>query len=139
SRPITLGDPILFAVVLALTAFGVMMIYSAGVLDVPSTIVAGLWRQQLLWFALAMLATPLVMRIPIIWLEWAAQPIYFICLLLLVLTLFIGTGAGTAESVSGWLAIGPIRIQPSEVAKIGVILMLARVLGTWREPPRSLW
>src|SRR5690606_26788613 len=31
------------------------------------------------------------------------------------------------------------RIQPSEVAKIGVILMLARVLGSWRESPRSLW
>ncbi len=139
SRPIALGDPILFVVVLALTTFGIMMIYSAGVLDVPSTIVAGLWRQQLLWFALAMLATPLVMRIPIVWLEWAARPLYFLCLILLVLTLFIGTGAGTAESVSGWLAIGPVRIQPSEVAKIGVILMLARVLGAWRERPSSLW
>jgi rod shape determining protein RodA len=139
SRPVALGDPILFFAVLALTAFGVAMVYSAGVLDVPSTLVAGLWRQQLLWFALAMLLTPLVLRVPIIWLEWAAQPIYALCLVLLVLTLFVGTGAGTAESVSGWLAIGPIRIQPAELAKIGVILMLARVLGSWREAPRTIW
>ena len=118
SRPVTLGDPAMFAVVLALTAFGIAMVYSAGVLDVPSTIVSGLWRQQLLWFVLAMLATPFVLRVPVVWLEWAAQPIYALCVVLLVLTLFIGTGAGTAQSVSGWIAIGPIRIQPSEIAKI---------------------
>jgi rod shape determining protein RodA len=115
------------------------MVYSAGVLDIPSTIVAGLWRTQLLWFALAMLATPLVLKIPVIWLEWAAQPVYVFCVILLLLTLFIGTGAGTAASVAGWIAIGPVRIQPSEIAKIGVILMLARVLGSWRESPRTIW
>lgn len=139
TRHLVLGDPILFGLIIILTGFGIAMIYSAGVLDVPSTIVAGLWRQQLLWFVLAMVATPLVLRVPVVWLEWAAQPIYALCIVLLILTLFIGTGAGTAESVSGWLAIGPIRIQPSEVSKIGVILMLARVLGTWRESPKTLW
>lgn len=134
-----LGDPVLFAVILALTAFGIAMVYSAGVLDVPNSAVAGIWRQQLLWFTLAMLATPLILRIPVIWLEWAAQPIYYICVILLLLTLVFGTGAGTAASVSGWLAVGPVRIQPSEFAKIGVIMMLARVLATWREAPRTIW
>jgi rod shape determining protein RodA len=85
----------------------------------PSTIVAGLWRQQLLWFALAMLVTPLILRVPVIWLEWASQPIYALCLILLLLTLFVGTGAGTAQSVSGWIGVGPVRVQPAEVAKIG--------------------
>jgi rod shape determining protein RodA len=139
ARHLVIGDPVLFVLVLVLTGYGVAMVYSAGVLDVPSTIVAGLWRQQLLWFVLAMLATPLLLRVPVIWLEWAAQPIYGFCVLLLFLTLFIGTGAGTAESVSGWIAIGPIRVQPAEIAKIGVILMLARVLGSWREVPKTIW
>jgi rod shape determining protein RodA len=75
----------------------------------------------------------------VVWLEWAAQPLYALALVLLVLTLFIGTGAGTAQSVSGWIAIGPIRVQPAEFAKIAVILMLARVLGGWREAPRTIW
>ena len=139
TRHLVLGDPVMFGLVLALTGFGIAMIYSAGVLDVPSSIVAGLWRNQLLWFVIAMLVTPLVLRVPVIWLEWAAQPIYVFCVILLVLSLMFGTGAGTAESVKGWLAVGPVRIQPAEFAKIGVILMLARVLGTWRESPKTLW
>lgn len=139
SRQLPIGDPILFFLVVGLAFFGIAMVYSAGVLDVPSSVVRGLWRQQLLWFVLGMIALPFVLRIPVIWLEWAAQPIYAFAVVLLVLTIFIGTGAGTAASVSGWLAIGPVRIQPSEFAKIAVILMLARVLGSWREAPRTLW
>jgi rod shape determining protein RodA len=138
TRQLPLGDPPLFALVIALAFFGIAMVYSAGVVDVPS-IVPGLWRNQLLWFVLAMLATPVILRVPMVWLEWAAQPLYAFAIVLLVLTIFIGTGAGTAASVSGWLAIGPIRVQPSEFAKIAVILMMARVLGTWREAPRTLW
>ena len=138
TRQLPLGDPPLFALVIVLAFFGIAMVYSAGVVDVPS-IVPGLWRNQLLWFVLAMLATPVILRVPMVWLEWAAQPLYAFAIVLLVLTIFIGTGAGTAASVSGWLAIGPIRVQPSEFAKIAVILMMARVLGTWREAPRTLW
>jgi rod shape determining protein RodA len=138
-RQLPLGDLQLFLLVVALAFFGIAMIYSAGVLDVPSTIVTGLWRQQLLWFTLAMLVTPIILKIPVIWLEWAAQPVYWFACILLLLTIFIGTGAGTAESVSGWLAVGPVRVQPAEFAKIAVILMLARVLGGWREAPRTLW
>jgi len=139
SRQLPLGDPTLFFLIVGLSFFGIAMVYSAGVLDVPGTIVRGLWRVQLLWFVLGMIAIPFVLRIPVIWLEWVAQPLYAFAIVLLILTIFIGTGAGTAASVSGWLAVGPIRIQPSEFGKIAVIMMLARVLGSWREAPRTLW
>jgi rod shape determining protein RodA len=139
TRRLPLGDPVLFVLVVALASFGIAMVYSAGVLDVPNRAVVGLWRQQLLWFALAMLGTPLVLRIPVIWLEWAAQPLYALALVLLVLTLIIGGGAGTAASMTGWIRVGPVGFQTSEFAKIAVILMLARVLGSWRESPKTVW
>ena len=57
----------------------------------------------------------------------------------MLLVLFVGTGAGTAESMKGWLSIGGVRIgQPAELAKLATTLMLARVLAAQREAIRSL-
>ena len=48
-----------------------------------------------------------------------------------------GTGAGTAASMKGWLTIGGVRLgQPSELAKLTVVLMLAKVLASFEEPPQ---
>jgi rod shape determining protein RodA len=138
-QTIRFGDPILLSLVLGLSIFGVAMVYSAGVLDVPSTLVAGLWRMQLLWFALSLLLIPIVLRVPSRFLESAAVPFYVLSIVMLALTLVIGVGVGTAEGVPRWLAIGPVRIQTAEVAKIAVIFMLARVLANRREPPETLW
>jgi rod shape determining protein RodA len=134
-----LGDPVLFVLVLLLSAFGVAKVYSAGLVDTPFTIVAGLWRMQLLWFALALLLIPVVLRVPVRLLNFAAPALYGIALLLLALTLVIGTGVGTAEGVPRWIVIGPIRIQTAEFSKIPVILMLARVLAANRSIPTTIW
>ncbi|HEX8696149.1 MAG TPA: rod shape-determining protein RodA [Longimicrobium sp.] len=138
-RTIQLGDPVLFGLVIALAIFGIAMIYSAGVLDVPSRVVTGIWRQQLMWFTIALLCIPFILRIPVGWLEWAAQPAYALSLVLLMLALFIGSGEGTAASTKSWIRFGPVGLQPAEMAKIATALMLARVLGEWREPPKTLW
>ena len=49
-RPLRLGDPILFWLVVGLSVFGIAMIYSAGTVDVPGTRAEGTWRQQLIFF-----------------------------------------------------------------------------------------
>jgi rod shape determining protein RodA len=136
---VRLGDPILFLLVIALSAFGVAKVYSAGLLDVPSSIAAGMWRLQLLWFSLALLLVPLVLRIPLKLVRMGTVPFYVVAIIMLALTPIIGTGAGTAEGVPRWLAFGPIRIHTAEVAKISVILMLAHLLSRWREPAQSIW
>jgi rod shape determining protein RodA len=139
-RRLMLGDPVLFALVVGLAVFGIAMIYSAAVVDVPTTVAAGAWRQQLMWFSIALVLVPFVLRVPVGWLEWGAQPAYALALVLLVLVKIIGSGGErSAAGIESWIVIGPIRIQPSELAKIAVVLMLARVLGEWREPPKTLW
>src|SRR5204862_305888 len=50
-----------------------------------------------------------------------------------------GTGGGTAASEKSWITIAGVRLgQPAELAKLAVILMLARWLAERREPPTTL-
>jgi len=136
------GDPPLLAAVLCLSLFGVAMVYSAGQVDVPNAVVSRAWRMQLAWLGLSIAALLVMTRLQLRWLEWIAPIAYFTGLAALLLTLFIGTGAGTAASTRSWLQFGPVRIQPSQFANVATILMLGRVMGRWGESPRSflaLW
>ena len=90
-RRLMLGDPVLFGLVVGLSLFGIAMIYSAGVVDVPGTVASGAWKNQITWFALGLLLLPFVLRVPVGWLEWGAQPAYALTLVLLVLVKLIGT------------------------------------------------
>jgi rod shape determining protein RodA len=129
--------PLLIAASL-LSIFGVAMVYSAGQTDTP-TFVAGLYRSQIVWTLAGVLIAYAVTRSSVRFIEWMTVPLYLLSILLLALTLVIGKGAGTAASTKSWLAIGSHRLgQPSEIAKVTVVLMLARVLATRRDAPRSL-
>jgi len=133
-----LGDPLLLLTVCALTVFGVGMIYSAGQLDAPTSIVEGMWRAQLIWSGLSLLALIIVMRVPVRWIEWLAPVLYVGAIGALLATLFIGTGLGTAASTKSWLRIGGMMVQPAQFAQVATVLMLARVMGAWREAPREI-
>ena len=135
----SLGDTTLLLLVLGLSLFGVAMVYSAGQLDVPDPTVQGVWKKQLLFLGISIVVFLIVTRIQVRWLEWAAVPAYLLGVALLALTLFIGRGYGTAQGTKSWIDLGPVLFQPSQFAILATILMLARVTGSWREPPRSLW
>lgn len=127
----------LVAVGLLLT-YGLVVLYSAGQTDV-ATSANGVWQKQIIWIAVAFLAGSVTYRVSPRVLEWAAPPLYVFGLLLLLLTLVVGTGAGTAAGTRSWLAIGGVRIgQPVELAKLATILMLARWLAARREAPSTL-
>jgi rod shape determining protein RodA len=132
------GDPLLTGTALALSLFGVAMIFSAGVLNIPSPITEGAWRRQLLWLFLSLVAFTAAWRIRPGWIEWAALPAYVLAVILLAATLLVGTGAGTAEGVGRWIGLGGIRFQPAEFAKLAAVLGLARVLAVRDAPPQNL-
>ncbi|MCU0618527.1 MAG: rod shape-determining protein RodA [Gemmatimonadaceae bacterium] len=132
------ADAPLFAIALALSLFGIAMVYSAGQTDTV-TIVVNLWKGQLAWFVVAVIAAFFIQRSSVRFLDWATPLAYVGTILLLGITLVVGSGAGTAASTKSWLRIGGVNIgQPAEIAKITVVLMLARVLANRREPPESL-
>jgi len=131
-------DPQLVLAVLGLTLFGVAMIYSAGVVNVPNPVTQDAWVRQSIWFVLSLVAFSFLSRVPLRWIEWVAIPAYGMSLVFLAATLVIGTGAGTAAGVKSWIHIGPIGFQPAEIAKIATVLVLARLLAQRDEGLTSL-
>lgn len=115
---------------LALSAFGVAMIYSAGQLNVPSPLVEGAWIRQLVWFAFGLTAFTIVSRISRNWIEWVSVPAYVLAVVLLAATLVVGTGSGAAAGVRSFLQFGGFQFQPAELAKIATILALARLMAS---------
>jgi len=131
-------DKPLAGAALALALYGLAALYSAGQTDVP-TFVASIWHKQLIWLAVGLVALILIFRVSPRLLEWATPYAYAVALLVLVVTLLIGTGGGTAASTRSWITIGTLRLgQPSELAKLAVVLMLARWLAERREAPATL-
>lgn len=131
-------DRPLVVVVTLLIVFGLAMLYSAGQTDAPTN-AAGAWSRQIVWIGAGLVVAATAFRISPRLLEWAAPGLYVLGILLLIVTLFIGTGAGSAAGTRSWLTIGGIRLgQPAELAKLATILLLARYLSTLREAPDSL-
>ncbi|GGL53040.1 rod shape-determining protein RodA [Wenxinia marina] len=107
-------------VILLLTAvagFGFLMLYSvAGGSAQP-------WMEpQMKRFALGMAAMFVVAMVPIwFWRNMAALA-YLVSLVLLIATEFVGeTGMGAQR----WIDLGIVRLQPSELMKIGLVMFLA--------------
>jgi rod shape determining protein RodA len=134
---VTIDWPLLISALL-LSLYGIAIVYSAGQTDIR-TAATSAWKQQLIWFLLGLAGAYAMSRASVRMLEWLAVPLYgFTCLLLFAL-LFIGKGAGTAASTKSWLVLGGIRLgQPSEIAKLTVVLMLGKVLASHRDAPKSL-
>lgn len=91
----------------------------------PGVSKAVFWR-QCAWMLLGWGALLLASRLPLRYLEEVTPAIYVLAVLLLLLVLVV------APAVSGsrrWFMLGPLRLQPSEPAKVALILVLARVLG----------
>jgi rod shape determining protein RodA len=131
-------DRQLVLVTFGLILFGLATLYSAGQTDVP-TRAAGAWERQVMWVGVGIVGAWIIFHVSLRVLEWLAPALYAFSLLLLGIVLVVGTGAGTAESSHSWLSIGGHQIgQPSELAKVATVLMLARFLSGRKEPPRSL-
>jgi rod shape determining protein RodA len=122
-------DPKLVVAIAGLTGFGIAMIYSAGSVHIPNPVTEQAWLRQVVWFGIGLTAFTVIARVEPRWIEWVAVPAYIVSLVLLAITLVIGTGSGTAAGTKSWIDLGPISFQPSEIAKIATILMVARLLS----------
>lgn len=123
-------DYILFIAVIAISIFGVIMIYSA----------SSIWaefkfhdafkyiKQQSLFLFVGIFIMLFTSKIDLNFLKNKANLILGVCFVLLVLVLIPGIGSVRNGSRS-WFGIGGLGIQPSEFAKIGLIIYTAKYLA----------
>jgi len=114
---------------LALAIFGVIAVYSATYMR-QDTVAAEFWRKQANWVAVGFVAFMVASLIDYRWIRWGALPMYLAGLFFLILTKFIGTKVYGARS---WLTLGPFNFQPSQLAVIAGIMVLALFLSQFRE------
>jgi rod shape determining protein RodA len=128
-------DLILVLSYLAITAIGLLMVYSA---TAPGLEARGLdptreLKEQAIFVVLGFIAFGLVSSIDLTEVQGFTTPIYVVSVALLVLVFLVGDKAGGAQR---WIDIGILRFQPSEVAKVAVVLALAALLAIVESPLR---
>jgi cell division protein FtsW len=132
-----------FVALVALSLFGCVMIYSASAVSAAQTLgnpykylikqIAALVVGGLAAFAVYRADYRLFGR------QWVGYAVYGLSLALCVAALF----RPPINSARRWLTVGPLMLQPSEILKIGLVLVLARLVtrrasGPAAQPERAL-
>ncbi len=129
-------DYSLLFIVLFLLGFGMLMVYSTSSyeanLDYGDS--AYYLKKQLFATILGLIAMMIVANVPYHFWERFATIGYIVSAVLIFLIIPFGHESHGAKR---WLYIGPISLQPAEVAKLGMILFLASMICTMGKQIRS--
>ena len=120
------GDLFFLAAVLLLAGWGVVCVYAAS--SYNAEVQYGdefyFFKKQLIGFVLGTVAMAGVSFIPYERLKKIGIPALVVSLVLLALVFIPGLGRSN-YGATRWIGIGPITIQPSELAKLGFVLFAA--------------
>jgi rod shape determining protein RodA len=119
------------AVIAGILALGVLSIYS--VTHAQAGVRTPLYLKQAMWILIGAAAFLVMLAFDYHKICRLAYPIYFVVLLALAGVLVFGK---TSRGAQRWLQLGPLAFQPSELAKLALILMLA---SYYANAPRSGW
>jgi rod shape determining protein RodA len=114
-------DWVLLILVLAVVSIGILNLYSAG-LNQASSRTTQLYIKQLYWLAIGLGLMFFMTSFDYRRLERLAYPFYWFSIILLLAVMVAGKVVAGSKR---WLALGPLVFQPSELAKVAVILALA--------------
>jgi cell division protein FtsW len=127
-------DLVILLMAVALTCFGVVMVYSASSIMAEKKFHDSFFylKRQGIYAMLGFGVMWGVMQIDYQQLRKYAVPLLFGCLVLLVLVFVPGIG-GTAKGASRWIRLPGFNFQPSELAKIALIIYMAYSLDKKQE------
>lgn len=124
-------DMVVLVTVVALTALGILMVYSSTALReyASGKDTLGTVGPQFLWAAIGFVALFALMRVDFRWLRLASLPGLLVALAMLVLVHVPGLSV-TVGGSSQWLRLpGPGSFQPGEAAKLALVVYLAHWLA----------
>lgn len=132
-------DLVLLLMVVALTSFGIVMVYSASSVMAAKNFHDGAYflKRQGLFALVGFTIAALAMRIDYHYWRKLAVPVLLLSLVLLVLVLMPGVG-GKVKGASRWIRLPGFNLQPSEFAKIALIMYMAYSLEKKSDKIRSL-
>jgi len=126
------ADSTLLVSIIALSAIGILMVYSASGIRAYVTRDDGFADvgPQLIWALLGVVTMVLAMRIDYRFWRLASLPLFVVAIALLVLVLVPGIGIVIGGSAR-WLKIGPLpAIHPAEFAKLALIVYLSHWMAS---------
>ena len=125
-RALAQTDWLLVLATLLLSLTGIFMIYSA-IHSNPVFLKNSLHLRQALWSSIGLFVLIFVLFFDYHTFTRWAYLFYTLIIILLIAVLFTGQVVYGAKR---WLVFGPLRLQPSELARLAVILVLARYFGS---------
>ncbi len=124
----------LLGATLALTGFGLIMVYSSTHVSAHPFLYV---RSQALHLAVGVAVAGFLLAVDYRNFASGARALYVANLLLLAAVLVVGR---TSLGAQRWIALGPLgQFQPSELAKIVIVITLAKHLTDRPGPYRSVW
>lgn len=117
---------------LALTAIGLVAIYSTthgGSTEFLLESVQQNFSRQLMWAVVCAVGVAIALMMPVRFFQRIAYPTYAVTALLCGAAILIGREVNGAKS---WIDFGPVALQVSELAKVGTVLAVAKLLASQR-------
>lgn len=120
-------DYTLLLIVIFILAFGLVMLYSTSAYAAALKRGDSSYYLKRQMFAAGLGFVGMFFSTKIDYRRWAhlVWPFYMISIVLCIMVIFVGT---TINESSRWLNVGGISVQPSEIAKVAVILLLANII-----------
>ena len=133
-------DHTLLMIMIALTLVGLVMVFSA------SAVVAAnrfqdpgyFLKRQLAWVTFGFLLMHVSSRVDYIWWKRLWFPLLGLTVTLLAMVL-IPSISGVIKGARRWLSLGPITIQPAEIAKLVAVIYLAAYLARKEDRLTGFW
>ncbi|HHT80763.1 MAG TPA: cell division protein FtsW [Spirochaetales bacterium] len=110
-----------------LIALGLIMLYSASYNEALTHNLPHYYffQRQMMFVLFALLCSVVIRHMPLIWFHYLAIPIVLACFVLMGLTIFTSMGQERLGS-RRWLQVGSLpSLQPSELVKVGTILLFS--------------